>query len=171
MLWLQPNYSEGHWGRLVINHSFFFWNKTTPYSLLVHDFFCEHDTSSNWSSINLFEFLSVFNFDLCGCCPSGKSTRICKITKFVSIDISRTKWFKITFWFSIVGGHFTFPKGHSTIPQTGHNELVYEVFRTTRTKIHQCFMSTSTKCSLPGCSRGHEIRVWPFCGWSSYPSP
>ena len=96
-------------------------------------------------------------------CPSGKSTRISKITKFGSIDISRTKWFKMTFWFSIVWGHFTFPKGHSTIPQTGHNELVYEVFRTSRPKIHQCFISTSTKCSLPGCSRGHGI----WFGWSA----
>ena len=145
----------------VINHSVFFVKQNNTLQPLGAWFFlwtCHVIEPVIYKFIWSFECFQFWWF-VRGC-PSGKSTRISKITKFGSIDISRTKWFKMTFWFSIVGGHFTFPKGHSTIPQTGHNELVYEVFRTSRTKIHQCFISTSTKCSLPGCSRGHGILVW-----------
>lgn len=147
--------------RPVINHSVFFVKQNHTLQPFGAWFFLW-----TWHVIEpvIYKFIWIFEcfqfWWFVRGCPSGKSTRISKITKFGSIDISRTKWFKMTFWFSIVGGHFTFPKGHSTIPQTGHNELVYEVFRTSRTKIHQCFISTSTKCSLPVCSRGHGILVW-----------
>ena len=156
VLWLQPNYSGAG------DKSFCFFvkqnNTLQPLGAWFFLWTCHVIEPVIYKFIWSFECFQFWWF-VRGC-PSGKSTRISKITKFGSIDISRTKWFKMTFWFSIVGGHFTFPKGHSTIPQTGHNELVYEVFRTSRTKIHQCFISTSTKCSLPGCSRGHGILVW-----------